>query len=66
VFVGVVTYVETSLDGADRETYLEIGDGRIELRDCYVSLSYSGVINAKKIIVLAKKKINLIKVLQFK
>jgi len=50
IFVGAVTYVETSLDAGDRETYIELVDGRIELRDCYVSLSYSGVINTKKII----------------
>jgi len=50
IFVGTVTYVETSLDAGDRETYLELADGRIELRDSYVSLSYSGVINTKKVI----------------
>ena len=50
IFVGTVTYIETSLDAGDRETYLELADGRIELRDSYVSLSYSGMINTKKII----------------
>jgi len=50
IFVGAVTYVETSLDGADRETHMELADGRIELRDSYVSLSYSGIINTRRII----------------
>ena len=50
IFVGTVTYLETSLEGADRETTLEAADGRVELRDTYVSLSYSGSINGKKII----------------
>ena len=49
-FVGTVTYAETMLDGGDRETHMEAVDGRIELRDGYVSLSYFGKINTKKII----------------
>jgi hypothetical protein len=50
IFTGVVTYTETALDGADRETKIEAADGRIELRDTFVSLSYAGVINTRKII----------------
>ena len=50
IFVGVVTYVETSMDNGDRETSIEASDGRIELRDSYVALSYTGKINTKKII----------------
>jgi len=50
VFVGTVTFISTEQDGADRETSIELADGRIELRDTYVSLSYSGLINSKKII----------------
>ena len=50
VFVGAVTYIETSLDKGDRETYIELADGRVELQDCYVSQSYAGQINTKKII----------------
>lgn len=50
VFVGTVTYISTELDGADRETAMEVADGRVELRDSYVSLSYTGKINTKKII----------------
>jgi len=50
IFIGCITYVQTSLDKGDRETHMEIVDGRIELRDSYVSLSYAGTINTKKII----------------
>lgn len=50
IFVGTVTHITTELDGADRETSIELADGRVELRDTYVSLSYSGAINQKKII----------------
>jgi hypothetical protein len=50
VFVGAVTFSETTLDSADRQTDIEAADGRVELRDTYVSLSYSGVINTKSII----------------
>ena len=50
IFVGVVTHIETTLDGGDRETVIELTDGRIELRDTYVALSYSGIINTRKII----------------
>ncbi len=49
IFVGAVSRVETSIDGADRMTEIEAVDGRIELRDTFVSLSYKGVINTKKI-----------------
>ena len=50
IFVGTVTYIETAMDGGDRETKIEAVDGRIELRDSHVSLSYTGAINTKKII----------------
>ena len=50
IFVGVITYIETSLDKGDKETRLEAVDGGIELRDSFVSLSYAGVISTKKII----------------
>jgi hypothetical protein len=49
IFVGTVTHIETALDGADRATDIEAVDGRVELRDTYVSLSYQGKINTKKI-----------------
>ncbi|GHU95074.1 hypothetical protein FACS1894208_07270 [Clostridia bacterium] len=50
LFVGAVTHIETMLDGADRMTEIEAVDGRIELRDTFVSLSYKGKISTKKII----------------
>ena len=50
IFTGTITYVKTLMDGADRETVMEIADGRVPLRDTYVSLSYAGVVNARPII----------------
>lgn len=49
-FTGAVSFVQTSTDGSDRMTEIEAVDGRIEIRDTYVSVSYAGVINTKKII----------------
>jgi hypothetical protein len=49
IFVGTVTHIETLIDGADRMTELEAIDGRVVLRDTYVSLSYKGPTNTKKI-----------------
>lgn len=49
IFVGAVSRIETTVDGADRMTEIEAIDGRVELRDTFVSLSYKGVINTKKI-----------------
>ena len=50
IFVGAVSVIETVFDGADRMTELEAVDGRVELRDTVVSLSYKGKISAKKIV----------------
>ena len=50
VFTGTVTFIRTHMDGADRETMMEIVDGCVPLRDTYVSLSYSGIVNARPII----------------
>jgi hypothetical protein len=49
IFVGAISHIETVIDGSDRMTEIEAVDGRIELRDTYVSLSYKGKINTKKI-----------------
>jgi len=49
-FAGDITYVKTIMDAADRETIMEITDGRIPLRDTYITPSYAGVINTRKII----------------
>lgn len=50
IFTGVVTYATTALDGADRCTDIELVDNRIEIRDTYVTLSYSGKVNTKTLI----------------
>ena len=50
IFTGTVTFIKTLMDGADHETVMEIADGRVPLRDTYVSLSYSRVVNTKLII----------------
>ena len=50
ISVGTVTYATTLMDAGDRETIIEVTDGRIPLRDAYVSLSYSGAISTGKII----------------
>jgi len=50
VFKGYVTYGDGDLDGADWRTDLELVDGRVEVRDTYVSKSYSGSTNQKNII----------------
>lgn len=50
IFTGVVTFAKTTLDGSDMHTELEIVDNRVELRDTFVSLSYRGSVNCKKLI----------------
>ena len=50
IFVGAITFVETAEDGADRETKIEASDGRIAIRDSYISVSYSGNVSTKKVI----------------
>ncbi|MDR1558713.1 MAG: hypothetical protein LBS84_03250 [Clostridiales bacterium] len=50
IFVGTISYISTELEGADRKTEMEVVDGRVELRDTFVTLSYSGKINSRKII----------------
>ena len=49
IFAGVVSFVKTQLDGADRETEIEIVDKLVALRDTYVSVNYSGKISWKEI-----------------
>lgn len=50
IFSGIVTYATTVLDNADRRTDVELVDNRVEIRDTFVSLSYKGKTNAKKLI----------------
>ena len=50
IFTGVVTFATTKADGADRSTEIELVDNRIEVRDTYVSVSYSGAVNCLSLI----------------
>lgn len=50
VFSGIVTYAETVLDNADRVTNLELTDNKTELRDSVVSVSFSGKVSSKVIL----------------
>jgi len=50
IFTGYVTYGDGELDGADWRTDLELVDGRVPVRDTYVSKSYSGSTNNRNII----------------
>lgn len=49
VIVGLITNVSTENDNADRCTTLEVVDGRMELRDTYISQSWDGKINTKNL-----------------
>ena len=50
LFVGTVINVETETDGADTRTDLEALDGRKELRDTYITLSYLSAVSSKAVI----------------
>ena len=50
LFVGTVINVETETDGADTRTDLEALDGRKELRDTYITLSYLSAVSSKTVI----------------
>lgn len=49
IFAGIVSYASTAIDGADRKTEIEVIDSLVEIRDTYVSVSYNGTVNWKKI-----------------
>ena len=49
IFSGLVSYVNTSNDNADRKTDIEVIDNLAEIRDTYVSISYNGKVNWKTI-----------------
>jgi hypothetical protein len=49
IFSGIVTSVTTAHDGADRRTEIEVVDNLVEIRDTYVSISYTGTVNWKTI-----------------
>lgn len=42
IFSGNVTNPETAMESADRKTDLDVVDGRVAIRDTYLSLSYVG------------------------
>lgn len=50
IFAGTVTYATTELDGANEKTEIELVDNLIAVRDTYVSVSYKGTVNWKKIL----------------
>ena len=49
IFAGIVSYVSTTIDSADRKTEIEVIDNLVEIRDTYVSVSYNGTVNWKTI-----------------
>lgn len=49
IFTGIVSFVSTTADGADRRTEIDVVDNLIEIRDTYVSVSYNGTVNWKTI-----------------
>lgn len=50
IFTGVVTYTKTKSDGSDRCTEIELVDNRVEIRDTFTSVSYTGNVNCKTLI----------------
>lgn len=49
IFTGVISHVATSMDGSDRVTEIECVDNMVEVRDTFVSVSYSGIVSWEKI-----------------
>ncbi len=49
ILVGNITHASTSMDGADRMTELEVVDGRVELRDCVLSISFDGAVDSREV-----------------
>lgn len=49
LFAGIVSSATTTLDGADRKTEIEVIDNLVEIRDTYVTISYTGNVNWKTI-----------------
>lgn len=50
LFSGLVVNVKTEEDGADRCTSIEVEDSLVNIRDSYISISYTGKCNCKKIL----------------
>ncbi len=49
IFSGIISFVSTTTEGADRKTEIEVVDNLVEIRDTYVSVSYNGKVSWKKI-----------------
>lgn len=49
IFVGNVVTTTTFLDGTDRLTEIDVVDGRVALRDTYISVSYKRKTNCKTV-----------------
>lgn len=50
IFAGIVSHVDTEYDGADRRTEIEVVDNLVQIRDTFVSVSYSGTVSWETII----------------
>ena len=50
IFAGIVSFVSTTMDNADRKTEIEVVDNLIEIRDTYLSVSYSGSVSWETIL----------------
>ncbi len=49
IFTGIISFVQTTDDGADRKTDIDVIGNLVEIRDTYVSVSYNGTVNWKTI-----------------
>lgn len=49
IFTGIISFAQTTADGADRKTEIDVVDNLVEIRDTYVSVSYNGTVNWKTI-----------------
>lgn len=50
ILSGTVSHTSTRKDGSDMLTEIEVVDGLMEVRDTWVSMSYAGLVNTKKIL----------------
>lgn len=49
IFSGIISFVTTTREGADRRTEIEVVDNLVQIRDTFVSVSYNGKVNWKTI-----------------
>lgn len=59
IFAGIITNVQTELDGSDRLTRLEVTDGRVALRDTTISTSINGKVDSHDIYEMIAKEMGL-------